>query len=237
MSEYKIKLEVFEGPLELLLHLIEKSKVDIYDISVTVITEQYLSYLKTMEKFNIEIASDFLVMAAKLLYIKSRMLLPKPSIVQDEEETDDPRKELIERLLEYKKFKMLAQQIEEKMVIRSRYFTRPPQEFVTNYVLPVGLKVDDLIAALATLWESNAGDMALIKREEISVQDKMTDIINLLHHSKGTINFSDTIIRSGSKSEVVSSFLALLELIRLKRVEIMQEYSFGPILLSMRKDI
>ena len=172
-AEYKIKLEAFEGPLALLMHLIDKNQIDIYDIPIAVVTEQYIAYIRTMEEFNIEVASEFLVMAATLLQIKSRMLLPKPPAAEQAEDEVDPRQELVERLLEYRRFKQMAGTLEEMMRAREQFVARPP-----GY-------------------------------------------------------FAQTLIRSGSRTEMVTAFLALLELIRLKRIKIEQDRSFGPIYLSL----
>lgn len=235
MSEYKIKLEVFEGPMALLMHLIEKDQLDIYDIPVARVTEQYLAYLKALKEYNIDIASEFLVMAATLLQIKSRMLLPKPVQAAETsvEEEIDPRQELVERLLEYRKFKQMAKIFDNMAQQREHYFTRTPQQFPTQLSLPEGLTVDILLRAFAAIWESAVNDFALIDREEISVQDKMQDIIRLLYQHKGRLEFSQTVIRTGTRSEVVAAFLALLELIRLKRVTVCQEKSFAPIYLIL----
>lgn len=237
MAEYKIKLEVFEGPIALLLHLIEKDKVDIYDIPIASVTEQYLAYLKDLEEFNIDVASEFLVMAATLLLIKSRMLLPKPVKSTEElEGEDDPRQELVNRLLEYRKFKQLASSLETLLKERGRLFTREPQQFAMQYELPQGLKLDDLLTAFAAVWESKAEDFAVIAREEISVQDKMQDILHLLYQNQGEIEFSRTLIRVGTRSEFIVAFLALLELIKLKRIAVRQEYGFAPIYLVLLKN-
>lgn len=236
MSDYKVKLEVFEGPLDLLMHLIEKHQVDIYDIPIAVITEQYLHYLKQLEEFNVEIASSFLVMAATLLQIKSRMLLPKPpkplEIAEDEE---DPRQELVDKLLEYRKFKQAATLFEDLARQREQVFTRLPQQFPVAFVLPEGLKLDDLLRAFSAVWESAGNDYALVAREEISIQDKMYDIIHILQKRGGRTEFGHTIIRTGTKNEVIAAFLALLELIRLSRVSIKQEAPFAPIYLVLRE--
>lgn len=213
------------------MHLIEKNQVDIYDIPVAEVTEQYLAYLRELEEFNIDIASEFLVMAATLLQIKSRLLLPKPPAADPEEE-EDPRQELVERLLEYRRFKQVAEVMEELFRQRGKYFTRPPGEFAARIVLPDSLSLDELIAAFAAAWESAADHFAFIAREEISVQDKMQDIVHLLRQNSGRMEFSQTFIRSGSRGEMVSSFLAVLELIRLKRIRITQDRSFGPIHLT-----
>lgn len=233
MEAYKIRLETFEGPLALLMHLIEKNQIDIYDIPVAEVTEQYLDYLRALEEFNIDVASEFLVMAATLLQIKSRMLLPKPAVAELAVDEEDPRQELVERLLEYRRFKQAAAVMEELMREREKYFSRPPGDFAAKIVLPDDLKVDELIAAFAAVWESAVDQFAFIAREEISVQDKMQDIIHLLRQHNGRMEFNQTFIRSGSRTEMVASFLAILELIRLKRIKISQERSFGPIHLTL----
>ncbi len=231
-AEYKVKLETFEGPLALLMHLIDKNQVDIYDIPIAAITEQYLDYIRAMEEFNIDVASEFLVMAATLLLIKSRMLLPKPPAEQLTEE-EDPRQELVQRLLEYRRFKQMAGTLDEMLRARGQYVARPAADFAAKIVLPEGLRLDDLIEAFAAVWESAVDEYAFIAREEISIQDKMQDILLLLRKQGGRLEFAQTIIRSGSRTEMVTAFLALLELIRLKRIIIEQERSFGPIYLSL----
>lgn len=232
-AEYKIKLEAFEGPLALLMHLIDKNQIDIYDIPIAVVTEQYIAYIRTLEEFNIDVASEFLVMAATLLQIKSRMLLPKPPAAEQAEDEVDPRQELVERLLEYRRFKQMAGTLEEMMRAREQFVARPPGYFAAKIVLPEGLKLDDLIEAFAAVWESAVDEFAFIAREEISVQDKMQDILLLLRKQGGRLEFAQTLIRSGSRTEMVTAFLALLELIRLKRIKIEQERNFGPIYLSL----
>lgn len=224
--------------MALLMHLIDKNQLDIYDIPVAVVTEQYLAYLQTLEQFNIEIASEFLVMAATLLQIKSRLLLPKPP--KDASAADDivdPRQELVDRIIEYKKFKQAAAMLAEMAEQRSWYFTRDRQEFVKDLSLPEGLTMDDLLMAFMTVWESQLQDAnySFVAREEITIQDKMHDIVNLLRTRTSKLNFQDTIIRSGGKSEIVAAFLALLELIRLRRVAIRQESSFGTIVITLRE--
>jgi segregation and condensation protein A len=232
-DQYKIRLEAFEGPLALLMHLIDKNQIDIYDIPIAVVTEQYLAYIRAMEEFNIDVASEFLVMAATLLQIKSRMLLPKPPAAEQAEEEVDPRQELVQRLLEYRRFKQAAAALGEMLRAREQFVARPPGYAATRIVLPEGLKLDDLIEAFAAVWESAVDEFAFIAREEISVQDKMQDILLLLRKQGGRLEFAQTIIRSGSRTEMVTAFLALLELIRLKRIHIEQERSFGPIYLSL----
>ncbi len=235
MSGYTIKLEAFEGPLALLMHLIEKSQIDIYNIPIAEITEQYLYYLKAMEEFDIEVASEFLVMAATLLQIKSRMLLPRPVIAEAADELIDPRQELVDRLIEYRKYKQVAQFLNQLGSERDKYFIRSPQEFAKQFPLPEGLSLDDLLKAFAALWESVIPDFAVIAPEEISVKDKMHDIMTLLRSNNGKLEFHKLMIRTGSRSEFITAFLALLELIRLKQIMIHQEKQFAPICLSLKE--
>jgi segregation and condensation protein A len=236
MSEYKIKLDGFEGPMALLLHLIEKNKIDIYDIPIAMVTEQYLEYLQAMEEFDIDVASEFLVMAATLLQIKSRMLLPKPPQTPENlTEAEDPRQELVERLLEYRKFKEMSARLGDMILYQERLFTRSPQEFPAETPKTAGLVLEDLVRAFLAVWESSIDDYALVTREEFSVQDKMSDIMQLLHRNQGQVEFSCTIIRKGTRSEVIAAFLALLELMKLQRVTIVQKCSFAPITIMLRK--
>ena len=236
MSDYKIKLEVFEGPMALLMHLLEKNQLDIYDIPIALVTEQYLAYLQALEEFNIDIASEFLLMAATLLQIKSRMLLPKvPKILEQVEDEFDPRQELVDRLLEYRKFKEMSTIMEDMMQERERFFTRLPQDFGLEFPLPMGLKIDDLLSAFAAVWESSIDEYEVVAREEFSVHDKIADILYLLYKNKGTLEFSQAVIRTGTRSEIIATFLAMLELIKVQRVTISQQRSFGPIYITLKE--
>ncbi len=235
MQEYSIKTDIFEGPLALLMHLINKNEIDIYDIPIAIITEQYLNYLQAMKEFNIDIASDFLVMAATLLQIKSRMLLPKSKPTEEEIE-EDPRQELVDQLLEYRQYKEIAEKMRVLQEQRNRYFFRQPVLLPKRNPLPEGLTLNDLINAFAALWESTADQYAVVTREQISVQDKMADIMYILHKSNGKVDFSKTIFRSRSRSEVIACFLALLELMRLQRIKIEQDFLYSPIMIILRKE-
>jgi segregation and condensation protein A len=235
MSDYKIKLEIFEGPMDLLMHLIEKNQIDIYDIPIATVTEQYIAYLKALETFNIDVASEFLLMAATLLQIKSRMLLPRPPQIVELAEEEDPRQELVDRLIEYRRFKDMSTVMENMLKEREHFFTRLPEEFPVKTPLPMGLNINDLVAAFAAVWESSIDDYELVSREEFSIQDKMYDIIHLLYKYKGRIEFNQTLIRKGTKSEVVAAFLALLELVKLQRVIITQQERFSTIYITLKE--
>lgn len=234
-KDYPIRLSVFEGPLDLLMHLLEKHKIDIYDIPIAEITEQYLAYIESWREFNMEIASEFLVMAATLLQIKSRMLLPKPpKILAEDEEEEDPRQALVARLLEYRQFKQVSIWLAEHSEKREQYITRLPIPFEVKTSLPQGLELDDLIRAFLAVWESKTPHVRLIEREELTIQDKIADILTLFQRKK-TLKFGDILIRSGSRSEVVASFLALLELLRLKKLWLSQKAPFAEIYVTVRE--
>lgn len=237
MEKYKIKLEIFEGPLDLLMHLLEKDQVDIYDIPITKITEQYLAYLKTLEEFNVDIASEFLVMAATLLQIKSRMLLPKPTKCSENVEDEiDPRQELVNRLLEYRKFKQMAAILDDRFSARNLVYFRQAQQIIAQVPLPEGLGLDDLLKAFAALWESSNHELAIVDREEFSIHDKMIHLIKLLHINNGRLEFKKAIFRTGGmRSELIATFLALLELIKMKRIIVQQENKDSAIFLILQE--
>lgn len=237
-EEYKIKLETFEGPLALLLHLIEKNRIDIYDIPVARIAEQYVAYLKAWTEFNMEVATEFLTMASTLLLIKSRMLLPKP-VKPDEisglEEEEDPRTVLVERLIEYRRYREASETLQYLLSQRRRFYRRMPQAFSIERALPQGLTAMDLMSAFSALWENVADEFRTILKEEITVQEKMQDILGLLGSGNGRVEFHQALKRSGSKTEMISTFLAILELIRLKQIRVQQPAAFGPIFLMWRE--
>jgi len=241
---YKIKLDTFEGPLDLLLHLIDKEEMDIYDISISKITDQYLEYIHKMQSLRLDITSEFLVMAATLLSIKSKMLLPKreeePFLQMfDDGEEDDPRDELVLRLLEYKKYKLIANDLKEKETERSKIFTKAPSnlntfqtEHIKNPVEGVSLYqlVDAFEKALTKLTYNEP--LKRIEREEISVTDRMNSIIQLLrHHPSGFMQFSELFSQDYNKSELVTTFLSILELMRQKIITCVQSDAFDDIVI------
>ncbi len=236
-EDYNIKLEAFEGPMALLLHLIEKNRIDIYDIPVAAVAEQYLAYLRAWTEFNIEVATEFLTMASTLLLIKSRMLLPKPVKLEetDAAEEEDPRAALVEKLIEYRRYREAGDSLQQLLRLRRQYIHRMPQVFTLERALPQGLTIEDLLAAFSALWETVAEEFRTIAREEVTVQDKMTDILGILESFQGQMEFRQALKRAGSKTEMVSTFLAILELIRLRRIRVRQAETFGPIFLTWRE--
>jgi segregation and condensation protein A len=234
-ADYKVKLEVFEGPLDLLLYLIKKEEVDIYDIPIERITNQYMEYLTLMQMLNLEVAGEFLVMAATLMYIKSRMLLPVDQQVTDAEaeEGEDPRWELIRQLVEYKKFKDAAAQLSKREDEQANIFPRqaPDAGIEANKDVPLAeVSIFDLINAFNDVLKKAAAreDFHEILEERFTVSDKIEEILYTLRDRLEMI-FSELFANAGSRAEVVVTFLALLELIRMKRLKVQQTEAFGEI--------
>ena len=235
---YRVKLAAFEGPMELLLHLIQVNKIDIYDIPVAALTEQYMAYLSEMRRFDIEVASEFLVMAATLLLIKSRMMLPKAPKETEEEEDDDPRRELVQRIIEYQRYKKVSLLMEERAEDESRYVGRAPTELPVRLAPPQGLSVKDLWDAfrsvLAVKRELTIPE-AIVAHEEYRVEDQMQMIVErLLASEDGATSFEDLFL-TGTRDELVATFLALLELIRRRIIVVRQPMLFGPIRVELRE--
>jgi segregation and condensation protein A len=233
-ADYKVKLEVFEGPLDLLLYLIKKEEVDIYDIPIERITNQYMEYLTIMKLLNLEVAGEFLVMAATLMYIKSRMLLPVDQQVTDSEaeEGEDPRWELIRQLVEYKKFKDAALQLGKREEEQANIFVRTGDAGVeVDKEVPLAeVSIFDLINAFNDVLKKASAreDFREIIEEKFTVSDKIEEILYTLR-DRSELIFGDLFAQAQSRAEVVVTFLALLELIRLKRLKVRQEEAFGQI--------
>lgn len=243
------KLETFEGPLDLLLHLIDKAEVDIYNIPIKEITSQYLDYIQGMQELELEVTSEFLVMAATLLAIKSKMLLPKPPIIEyeddvwDMEDDFDPRAELVQKLIEYRKYKGIADHLREKEQERSLIFTREPAD-LTPFVQQVvenpveGLLLSDLLLAFkkALRKQASRNQVARIRRDEISVKDRIRQVADTLRHSGGKILFSGLLSEDITREEIVVTFLALLELMKMKQILCYQHKLFEDIVIQARED-
>ena len=232
-ADYKVRLEVFEGPLDLLLYLIKQDEIDIYDISIEGITRQYLEYLQAFKELNIELAGEFIVMAANLIYLKSRSLLPVDQQPPDENaEEDDPRWDLIRQLIEYKKFKEAATQLHLRELEQERIFAReggssPPLE----EPLQLGeVGIFQLINAFQTVIQRVEArqDVQEIFSERFSVSEKIDAILQRVA-AGAPVRFSDLFGAVVSRVEVVVTFLALLELIRLKQVRAVQKTIFEEI--------
>ncbi len=242
MDDYKVKLDVFEGPLDLLLYLIKRDEVDIYDISIERITKQYMSYMEAFQVLNIELAGEFIVMAANLLYIKSRMLLPKDQqMAEDDAEEDDPRWELIRQLIEYKKFKEAAARLRDREALQENLFPRipvVPELAPAENLLVEEVGIFDLIHAFQKILkrlEKKPEDLREIFAENFTVSEKIDYLLRVT--SSGTsMRFEELFADAASRTEIVVTFLAMLELIRLKQLRVRQENHFGEIWIDRTAD-
>lgn len=243
------KLETFEGPLDLLLHLIDKAEIDIQDIPISEITEQYMDYLQSMKELELDVTSEFLVMAATLLSIKSKLLLPKPPEIEledfeyFEDEDYDPRAELVQRLIEYRKYKSIALRLLDMESERSLIFSKEPEDlsaFVPETVdhTVKGLHMSDLIAAFrkALGKASKRSSYARITRDEISVKDRIRQVTDVLRDGGqgNRLRFSALLDQEMSRHEIVVTFLAILELMKMKAIFCYQEKLFDDIVMEWR---
>ena len=246
--ELNVKLQVFEGPLDLLLYLLEKNKVNIYDIPIVEITNQYMEYIAEMKRQDLNVVSEFLVMAATLIDIKSRMLLPKnPDAVEAEEE--DPRAELVRQLLEYKMYKCMAGKLRDRQQDAGKVMYKAPTipKEVLAYEEPVNLEelmADVTLAKLNEIYKSIIkkqtdkidpvrSKFGKIEKEEVSLEDKMTELLNF---AKGHRQFSfrGILEKQAGKVEVIVTFLAILELMKTGEISIIQEHLFDDIQITSK---
>lgn len=234
-----IKLEVFEGPFELLFHLIEKAKVDIYDIPIADITDQYIGYLNRMQSLDVDLASEFLVMAATLLEIKSKMLLPKAPKT-DDTEIEDPREDLVKKLLEYKAYKELSCVFKDKLLINEKAVYRGSflaDEVIDSFSLPDRLSAkvlfDKFQKLMLRIEKTGEQPFRRIFRDNVTVEEKIAYIRDYLSQ-KRLLYFDDLIIDCYSKLEAIVTFLAVLELIKLKSIFVEQSSSFEKIVIKRR---
>ena len=230
----KIRLDIFEGPLDLLLYLIKKDHLNIYDIPISVVVDQYLQFLELMKFLDINIASEYMVMAATLINIKSKTLLPKPAEPQEPEV--DPREELVKRLLEYEKFKEAAEYLKEKERDRLKYIARSSSEMESKEVY-LEASIFDLISAFKSALSDVPRDIFFeIIKDEFTVEQKIHDLLHLFL-VKETVSLHDLFSSAKSKLEVVVIFLAILELIRLREIVAVQRELFGSISLARRQNV
>jgi segregation and condensation protein A len=240
--DYEINLDIFQGPLDLLLHLIEKNEIDIYNIPIALITLKYLDYLQTIQLLNLEGVGDFLVMAATLMQIKAKMLLPQSASNSDDETEDesDPRWELTQKLIEYKKYKEASKNLQALEVQQLKFYTRSGGEFEDLKVAAEhessGLKdlsIWDLMEAFQDILESLEHKVlnSAIPKQEISIKQRMTEILDLIT-SEGRVLFKKVFSGVKTKVGLIVCFLAVLELIRLNKITAVQEVAFGEIELT-----
>jgi len=243
MMTYQVKLSVFEGPMDLLLHLIEKNEVEISNIPIALITQQYLDYLGLAEELDLELTSEFLLMACTLLSIKARMLLPKPARVLEEGEELDPRQELVDKLLEYKHYKEKAEVFKEMESRQSRIFTRDIDEvkLLKEFppVNPLGsVSLSDLLTVYNQVilrWEKKQ-EVVSITRVEVTIQDKILQIHERLKNQPGGLSFLGILREVASKEEVITTFLALLEMCRMGTVTVVQNNLFADIKIYLKQE-
>jgi segregation and condensation protein A len=236
---YSVKLESFEGPVDLLIHLIKKNEVNIYDIPIARITSQYLEYVGMMQEMNLDTVGEFLVMAATLIHIKSKMLLPRPDPAQDEVE-EDPRDALVRRLLEHQKFKAAAELLHERAVLRGAQWIRPDGRVAEiagdEYAYDPEIEVDlfSLLAAFRGVLErSKQRPRVLLPREELSTEVRIEQLLAMLSETDAC-GFEELFEEDHTRGALIGTFLALLEMIRLKLIRVFQTTQFGPIRVYKR---
>ncbi len=233
-----VKLEVYEGPLDLLLDLIRKQQLNIYDIPIAKITAQYLDYLRLMEELNIDVAGEFILMAATLIYIKSRMLLPPDPESAAEEQEEDPRTELVQRLLEHEQFKNAAEMLQSKRLVEDATWSRPGIDEFTEAEDEPGLAVStfDLIAAFREILERAKKRPPLaIRRDEITVHQMVEHVKQVMRRSSGMVSLDDLVDGYVWRQALIALLLALLELVRLRAIELKQKDLFTPISVAKSK--
>lgn len=236
--EYKITIDQFEGPLDLLLHLIKEDNIDIYDIKLEDITKQYLDYINKMKDMNLSVASEYLVMASELIEMKSKMLLPKKKEEELDDYEEDPREVLIERLLAYKKFKEVTSEFKDLEIKRKNILTKQPEN-LSYYAQEEGNNGDvgivDLIEAFNLLMKRKELDKPLatkITKKELSVAEKVIKIRKLLKEKK-KVNFEE-LFEVVTKEEVIVNFLSILEMVKKNEILLQQDSNFGGIIISLK---
>jgi len=229
---YSVSLEHFSGPLDLLIHLIKKNEVNIYDIPIALVTAQYLEYIELMQELDLDLAGEFLVMAATLIHIKSRMLLPRHDPSQDDEE-EDPRDALVNRLLEYQKYKTAANLLHERETLRSAQWQRPDQRIADiagdEYEDEVEVDLFSLMTAFkAVLDRAKQRPRLSLPAEQVSIEDRIEQLLGRLSETDAC-GFEDLFDDVNSRPALIVTFLALLEMIRLRLVRVFQAGMFGTI--------
>lgn len=243
--DYEVKLDIFQGPLDLLLHLIEKEEVDIYNIPIAIITEKYLDYLQTLQMLNLEVVGDFLVMAATLMQIKVKMLLPQTALDSEESienNETDPRWELAQKLIEYKKIKEASLSLQKLESSQSLVYTRSGGDFADKKITAVddplkNLSVWDLVDAFKIILDSlEEKPINSLPKQEVSIKQRMTEIMDLIN-KEGQIFFQKVFSEVKTKLGLITCFLAVLELIRLHKISASQNTLFGEIILSIPEKV
>jgi segregation and condensation protein A len=237
LESYPVKLDNFEGPLDLLIHLIKKNEVNIYDIPIALIAQQYLGYLDLMRELDLDLAGDFLVMAATLIHIKSRMLLPRPDPTQEDPE-EDPRELLVRRLIEHQKYKAAAELLHERETLREAQWMRPDERVAAiageEYEPELEVDLFTLLSAFRDVLErARQRPRRALPPEQISIEERIEQLLARLSETEAC-GFDDLFGDLNTKSGMIVTFLALLEMIRLRLVRVFQAGSGGPIRIYKR---
>jgi len=237
LEDYPVRLQIFEGPLDLLLHLIKKHEVDIYDIPIALVTQQYLDYLDLMQELDLEVAGEFLVMAATLIHIKSRTLLPRPDPTQEDPE-EDPREALVRRLLEHQKFKAAAELLHEREIQRGAQWGRPDGRVadIVGEAPEPEIEVDlfSLMAAFRQVLErARQRPQVPLPPEQISIETRIAQLLARLSETEAC-GFEQLFEDVETRGGMIVTFLALLEMIRMRKVRVFQQGNFGPIRVYRR---
>ena len=234
-SPYTVRLEMFEGPLDLLLHLIKKNQINITDIPIALITEQYLEYLKLMKVLDLDVAGDYLLMASTLLHIKSKMLLPVPVTEEGEEGEEDPRAELVRRLIEYQKYKGASMELGERPLLNRDVFARvvPADAEEPREEEIAGVSLFDLLEAFRqVLLRAKPGLIHEVTLDSVTVEEKIKEIHSLLLTEKRSMAFHLLFPEQASRRVIIVTFLAILELVKMKSIRIFQTGPFETIRVS-----
>ena len=239
--QYKVMIDEFEGPLDLLLHLIKEDNIDIYEIIIEKITTQYLDYIKQMKELNLSIASEYLVMASELIEMKSKMLLPKQKNIEEDEYEEDPKEVLIERLLAYKKYKEITSEFKDLELLRKQIITKDPEN-LSKYAKEMdsedNIGLNDLLEAFNLLLSKKESEKPIatkITKKELSVGDKVLKIRNILKE-KRVVNFEE-LFENSTKEEVIVSFLSILEMIKKDEIIVNQDSNFNRITISLKEGV
>jgi segregation and condensation protein A len=239
LDAINIKLQAFEGPLDLLVHLIKKNKMNVYDIQISVVTRQYLEYLDLMQELNLDVASEFLVMAATLIHIKSKLLLPRPETAAgDPTDEEDPRDALVRRLIEHEQFKAAAEMLHEKETLRSAQWARPDSRIEEiagdDYEPEIEVDLFSLLSAFKQVLErARERPPVLLPPEQISIETRIEQLLERLSETEAC-GFEDLFEKDATRADMIVTFLAMLEMIRLKLIRVFQQGGQGAIRVYKR---